>query len=319
MSILAGLGEATPALLASRVLGMTPFQAIDQEDFREFLHNLITMEHIEQTEEGGLIVGLKGEKIIGNFKFFAVFPEEDEYTVTCDSKTIGKIEIPPPPGERITLAGRTWEVTDVDMKRKSVYAIPVKGKIRTYWAGGSLKIHNRIPGKMKNILDTELEYPYLQTGAKARMAEAYFLARNTGFDRHNVLTLGGKTVCVFPWMGSIDYHLLTLLIKKLCGARINLKSVGGQPPFFILVKLAEGPDDAADFLAELKNALNREIDLDDLLNDDDVLELKRLFEYKTPKFDEFIPMHLLKKALIADYIDLEAVREEVAGWTCGEA
>ncbi|HBL84234.1 MAG: ATP-dependent helicase [Clostridiales bacterium GWF2_38_85] len=315
MSVLAELGEATPALLAKRVLGMEAFKSISFDDYRELLQLLIQNDHLQLTSEGSMIIGLTGEKIVGSFKFFAVFPEEDDYTIVADSNVIGKVEFPPPPGERMTIAGRTWEVLEVDLKSKIVNVKRVKGKIKTYWAGGNLKIDNHILQRMRRILTEQNDFPYLQKGAKERMSEAYFLARSSGLDKYNVVSLGGKSVCIFPWMGNIDYYTIMLLIKKLCGHMLNLKSVGGQPPYFITLKIGSGTATADDFLAEFRTALNQQINLEYMLDDNDIIDLKGYYEYKPPKFDKFAPMSLLKKAIINDYIDLDRIRTAVGSWT----
>jgi len=314
MSTLAQLGEATPALLARRVLGMAAFRHISHDDYRELLLHLIKLDHIQPTEEGSLIIGLNGEKVVNNYKFYAVFPDEDEYTVVSESNTIGKIDVPPPPGERLTIAGRTWEVLEVDMKSKVVNVKMVKGKIKTYWAGSNIKTDNRILERMRQVLIDKKDYPYLQKGAKERMAEAYFLTQNTGIDRYNVVSMGGKSVCIFPWMGNFDYYTTMLLIKKLCGYMLNIKSIGGQAPYFITLKLGSGETTAESFLETFKEAFSQPINLKYMLTDEDVLELKQQYEFKTPKFDEYVPISLLKKAIISDYIDLDRIREKINGW-----
>ena len=62
MSTLASCGEMTPAELATRVLTLSSFHLITQEDYRILLRHLIKIGHIDQSENGGLIVGLEGER-----------------------------------------------------------------------------------------------------------------------------------------------------------------------------------------------------------------------------------------------------------------
>ena len=57
------------------------FHRISADDYRVLLRHLIKIDHIQVTEGGGLIVGLAGERIINNFKFYAVFQENEEFTV----------------------------------------------------------------------------------------------------------------------------------------------------------------------------------------------------------------------------------------------
>lgn len=60
MSTLASCGELSPRALADRVLRLHYFHRITQEDYRVLLRHLIATDHIQQTEQGGLIVGLAG-------------------------------------------------------------------------------------------------------------------------------------------------------------------------------------------------------------------------------------------------------------------
>jgi len=61
MSILAAM-EISAAALAVQVLTLPPFGAISQDDFRQLLRYLIDIDHVQQTEQGRLIIGLTGEK-----------------------------------------------------------------------------------------------------------------------------------------------------------------------------------------------------------------------------------------------------------------
>ena len=56
MSTLASCGELSPAALAARVLSLSCFYRITQEDYKTLLRHLIEIDHIQRTEEGGLIV-----------------------------------------------------------------------------------------------------------------------------------------------------------------------------------------------------------------------------------------------------------------------
>lgn len=128
MSTLASSGELTPPQLAAKVLSLKYFHRITQEDFRIMLRHLLETDHIQRTEEGGIIVGITGERIINSFKFYAVFQENEEYTVRWESQELGTIVSPPPIGEKIAIAGHVWLVEEVDHKRHLVYCEKIKGK-----------------------------------------------------------------------------------------------------------------------------------------------------------------------------------------------
>ena len=79
-----------PAELAGRVLTLSYFHRVSADDLRVLLRHLIEIEHVEVTEAGGLIVGLAGERITKFVcKFYAVFQENEEFTVRCESSELG--------------------------------------------------------------------------------------------------------------------------------------------------------------------------------------------------------------------------------------
>ena len=316
MSIVSSHGEIAPEALVEKVLGMEPFSHITTGDYGELLLHLLEIGHLQRLEDGGLIIGLEGEKLTGSYKFLAVFADdENEYVIVADSKPIGKIENPPPPGERVTLAGRTWEVTEVDARRKTVFVTRVKGKVQTYWKGGGYKIHDRILEKMRAVLLCRTGYPYLQKNAKARLSEARFLCEYSGLGELNVVSLGGKTVCILPWAGTVDFVTILYLLRKYMGDLVDARSVGGWTPYFITAKLTGGT--AENLLAEFRALLGQPLNILEDIGEDDLDELKGSFEYKPPKYDAFIPKNLQKKAIIADYINLDRIAKRAAGWTCG--
>ena len=97
--------------------------------------------------------------------------------------------------------------------------------------------------------------------------------------------------------------------------RIDTRSVGGWTPYFITAKLTNGT--VWDLLADFQLLLRQPLNIIEDLTDEDVEELKGNLEYKPPKYDEFVPKELIKKAIIADYMDLEKIAKRVSDWTCG--
>lgn len=82
-----------------------------------------------------MIIGLTGEKIVNNFRFYAVFKDDEEHSVYNGSEEIGSITTVPPPGYCFSLAGKLWKVVEVDTKHKAVYVKAAKGKVDTLWLG----------------------------------------------------------------------------------------------------------------------------------------------------------------------------------------
>ena len=126
LSVLASGGELSAKELAARILSLPPLSRIEREAYRELIVSMINDDYLEFTEEKKIIIGLKGERIINSFKFYAVFKDSEDFTVRCDSEEIGTITTPPPVGDRFALAGRVWEVKEIDIPRKLLFVVRPK-------------------------------------------------------------------------------------------------------------------------------------------------------------------------------------------------
>ncbi|MFH7028835.1 MAG: DEAD/DEAH box helicase [Heteroscytonema crispum UTEX LB 1556] len=304
MSILAAMGEVSPSVLAKQVLNLPTFTAFSQDDFRLLLRYLIDIDHIQKTEQGKLMIGLAGERVVGKFQFYAVFPETEEYTVKQASTEIGSIVMPPPVGNQFALAGKTWEVVEIDFRKKVVLAKQVEGKASIFWRGGSGSIHTKILQRMRQVLLEDIEYRYLQENALKRLQVVRQLVRDAGLDKQNILRLGKEKYCIFPWMGTVAFRTLERLLNSFCRESLEIKSIGGVSPYYLSLKLGKGK--FQNLYPEIVSLCEQRITAENLLSDAEAPEIQ--------KYDEFIPHPLLRKAFASDYLDMEEVRQQVALW-----
>ncbi|MFB2976265.1 DEAD/DEAH box helicase [Microseira sp. BLCC-F43] len=300
LSILAAMGELSPAELAAQVLTLPPFRAIYPEDYRQLLRYLISIDHMQETEQDKLIIGMTGEKIVRSFQFYAVFSDTKEYVVRDDSMEIGTIILPPPIGQRLTLAGRTWEVIDIEPTARTLWVKQVEGIANSAWPSrSSSNIHTKILARMRQVLLEDVEYSYLQKGAKERLKAARQLARINEIDRSNIILLEDRAYCIFPWMGTVAYRTLERLLNFFGREALNIRSIGGVSPYFMIVKLGKGKNES--FPDEFVKLCQKKISALDLVGDAEAPKLQ--------KYDEFIPNNLLRKAFAFDYLDVAEVRE----------
>ena len=303
MSTLASCGEMTPAALASRILTLSIFHRISKEDFRVMLRRLLETGHIERTEGGGLIVGLAGERVTNSYKFYAVFQENEEYTVRCGSQELGTIVMPPPAGEKIALAGHVWVVEEVDHKRHLVYCEQVKGKVPAYFGECPGDIHTRVLERMRRVLDEEKSYPYLMKNAAARLLHARHTAANSGLTREPLICLGGEMWCLFPWLGSYAFLALERFLKLKCAPQLGLSALDPSRPYFIQFKMKAGPEEFFRVLAEMER---QPLDPMELVYPGEV----PLFE----KYDEYLPEELVKKGFAYGILDIEGMKARIRSW-----
>ncbi|MBO5497164.1 MAG: ATP-dependent helicase, partial [Oscillospiraceae bacterium] len=284
MSTLASCGEMAPAELASRVLPLSCFHRITQDDYRLLLRHLLEIDHINRTENGGLIVGLTGERIVNNYKFYAVFQENVEYTVRSGSEQLGTIVKPPPIGDKIAIAGRVWVVEDVDHQRHEVFCALVKGNIPAYFGDVAGDIHTRILERMYGVLCESDLYPYLMSHAVCRLTDARETFRKSMMDARPLVHLGGKMWALFPWLGSYPFLALERFLKQRCAPRLGLKGLQSSRPYYMQFTMQAGE---AEFYEIVCEESDQEFDPLELVYPNEV----PVFE----KYDEFVPPELVRK------------------------
>lgn len=299
LSVLVASGELTARELADRVLTLPPLRALGREAYRALLVSMVNDDYIEMTESRGMIVGLLGERLVNSYKFYAVFKDSEDFTVRCDSEEIGTITTPPPVGDRFALAGRVWEVREVDIPRKLIFVKSIEGKMEVSWPGDSGEIHTRLLEKMREILLSDKEYSYLGDNARARLATARRVARNAGIDRRSVVFLGGQSHVLFPWLGTRAFRTTRRLMQKY-SSELGIYDIQSEGCYYITFKTGAGDRIPLDEM--IRNIIER----DGL----DTHELVGAGEFPVfDKFDEFIPRELLADAYAEDRLLSDEVIE----------
>ena len=303
MSTLASCGELTPAELASKVLGLKYFHRISQEDYRSLLRHLLETDHIQRTDEGGLIVGITGERIINSFKFYAVFQENEEYTVRWGSQELGTIVMPPPPGEKIAIAGHVWIVEEVDHKRRLVYCEKIKGKVPAYFGDCAGDINTKILLRMREVLREDKSYPYLMKNAVSRLSQARQTAKNSGAAEYPLICLGGNMWCLLPWLGTYSFFAMERFLKLKCADKLGLKGMDSCRPYYIQFTMKAEPKE---FFSVLFSEVQKDLDPMELVYDKEV----PLFE----KYDEFVPSELIRKGFAYGILGITEMKERILSW-----
>lgn len=314
MATLASSGEMTPAQLAGRVLSLSYFHNISTDDYKILLNYLIDQDHIEWTDEGGLIVGLAGERIVNSFKFYAVFQENEEYSVRCESEEIGTIVKPPPVGDRIAIAGHVWVCEEVDRKHHQVYVHMIRGNVPAYFGDEPGDIHTKILERMQQVLREDKEYPYLRKNAIARLHTVREAAKLSRMNEKPMIGLGGDKAgegaeqaggmyCLFPWLGSYAFLALERFLKIRCAKRLGLKGTNSVRPYFIQFTIGVSEED---FFRILGEEAEKGID-----------PMELLYEKEDPvfdKYDEFLPEDLVRKGFAMGVLDVEGMKKRVMEW-----
>ena len=294
MSILKSNGEMSPASLAQSILSLGSFKNISKEDYKQLLSYMIHIEHLQRTELGGLIIGREGEKIVNSHKFLTVFPTPEYLLVKDENRTIGTVDTVYPVGVRFALAGMTWETVDVNEKAKVIFVKRVPGiSVVDWFADLKAELHTILVRKICSVLKTNETYPYLSERCKDRLSEIQYIARNSGILDNLVTPLSEKKYAIFPWVGT--RQLMTL------NYALRYRKIKSKLPLITSVYLEVIYDGTKEELEDIiKDIIHSDLNLYDLPLPDKV--------QISGKYNEFIPLDLLRKQFIEDYLDFDGLK-----------
>ncbi len=297
-------GELSPPQLAGRILTLSSFRNVSQDDFRLLLRYLLETEMLTRTDRGGLILGPLGERLTGSFTFYAVFKENEEYKVRDAHQELGTIVNPPPVGDKIAIAGHVWVVEDIDYKRHLIHCSKVPGNVCPFFGLCPGDMHTRILERMRKLLSEKSTYPYLMPQARERLKETREIAMATGIDRSPIVHIGDDRYCLFPWLGTYAFLALERFLRKICARPMGLSGFESSRPYFILFRMNS---DAATFFQLLQNQTARDFSPMQLLSPGE----NPLFE----KYDSFIPAELVRKGFAFETLDIAGMKKRIAEWT----
>lgn len=313
MSVMTANGSLTPKELARQILTLSVFRNVTKDDYLLLLRHLLENGVLERGEDGALLIGEKGESIVNNYEFLAVFSVPREYTVRNNSEEIGTVQNPFPVGSQFALAGQAWEVTELDKKSLIIYVKHIKGISKNMWTDvGNEYVHTKVMKKMLEVIRSDEEYGFLGESAKKRINFIRALCRNAaGGEIISQNAISGGTLCegerivlalsetvfaVFPFLGTRGMAaLLFALRERGFGAELWLSR---NIPVCIEVRTDRGK---GALVAALNSIKAKGAD-------------KYGFEIPDNceicgKFNDYIPRELLRKQYIEDYIDCEELSE----------
>ncbi len=294
MSCLKSSGELSPAGLAETVLSLGCFKHISQDDYKYLLSHLIEIGHLQRTEQGGLIIGREGEKIVNSHHFLTVFIASEYFLVKDENRTIGTVDKVYPVGIRFALAGLTWETVDVNIKSKVIFVKRVPGISLVDWnVNFEIELHTTLVRKIRSILQTDVQYPYLSEKCRERLVEIQYITRNSGVLENLVTQLSDTKYAIFPWVGTRQLFTLHYALLQ--------RKIKSKLPLISCVYLEVNFSGTADELkAIIYDILKSDLNLYEL-------PLPEMVEIKG-KYNEFIPAKLLRKQFIEDYLDFEGLK-----------
>lgn len=304
MSYLLSAGEATGKELAESILPLSCFRYIPQEDYLLLLRHLLSIGHLQKMEDGGLIIGRAGEKVVSDYHFLAVFQVPEYYLVKDENRAIGTVDKIYPQGMRFALAGRTWETVEVNQKAKVLFVKLVPGISTVDWdVDFNADLHTVLVQKMKHILSCEDQYPYLSDSCCERLEEIRYLARNSGILTNVITQLSENKYAIFPWVGTRQLFTLHFMLLQ---RGFKSKLLWRTCVYLEVTFNGKAPDAKAQIESALRDIAESDGDLSWLPLPDKVQ-----IEHK---YNEFIPLGLLRKEFIFDFLEPDGLKAALVAY-----
>lgn len=273
-----------------------PFQEMEQDLFIKLLRCLGERDLIQQSQDGLLLLGLKGERLVNHYTFYTAFSTTEEYRISTPDRFLGTLPTAMPIVEEMILlfAGQRWEVQSVDEEKQMVMVTPSEGEGQAPAFGGSSGfVHDRVRQTMRDIYRSTDVPVYLDATAKKLLKEARQSFSDCGLDQEYIVG-EDEQVLLFPWRGSLIMNTLHMLLLDS-----GLKA--SQEGLAIKVKGVE-PDELMPYLQSLVN-----LGPANPLRLADVVRNKR-----SEKYDWVLTDELLNHNYVARFFDPQGTWETVS-------
>ena len=297
LSVLKANGEMSAPALATNLLGLEVFTKISADDYKILLKSMLREKIIERTELNGFILGEEGERIVNNHKFLSVFIAPEYLIVKEENKAVGTVDKTYPEGTRFALAGLTWEVIALNEKAKTIFVKKVPGISVVDWdVDINYELHTRLVLKMKEVLESTYDYPYLSEFAQARLSELREIAHYSNFLNEFCLEVSPYKFVLFPWFGTKELFSLMYLLKT-----VNISSSLKEITSVYLEVNFKGTK--YDLINVLRDLIKKTPNFD-------MIKYPKRFEI-IQKYSEHIPSVLLNKQFIHDALDFTSLYEKL--------
>ena len=194
-----------------------PFRQVDTQLFLDVLRALGHPETalIEQADDGLLLLGAMGEKLVEHYSFYAVFQTPEEYRLISGGKELGTLPIDNliVPGMLLIFSGRRWLVLEVHDRDRIIMVSPAKAGVPPLFGGDPGNIHDRVIERMFDILENQNRPIYMDPTALELLEQARSHYAQLRFDHGRIAQLGENAAILATRTGSIRTTTLALALR----------------------------------------------------------------------------------------------------------
>jgi ATP-dependent Lhr-like helicase len=290
ISVIAQYGSLKPINIWRLLCQTGPFYLVSTEMFAHLLKSLGANNLITQLNDGTLTLGIAGEKLVSNYNFFSSFKAQEEYIIEFNGKKIGTIPLNQPLSleDTFIFAGKSWEVTFVDSKKRVISVKEFKGKTSPLILdSGYGYIHDGVRQKTFELYKTNTIPLYLNNTAKQNFIEGQKMFQYLKLDVNKYI-VGLDGIYLFPWLGDKAMFTIIQLLKIF-----DVKGI--KHGSYILI-----PNTST---ITLKNAVNKILESPEIKPEILSEKIKNL-EFE--KYDTYLTKELLYHSFASRNFDIKA-------------
>ncbi|MCU0567962.1 MAG: DEAD/DEAH box helicase [Oculatellaceae cyanobacterium Prado106] len=274
LSLIAQQGGISPQQ-SYQILCNGVFTAISPKLYQDFLRCLGQQDLIVQSQEGLLLLGLKGERLVNHYSFYTAFKTPEEFRLTHAGKTLGTLPIDYPliEGMYLIFGGKRWQILSIDRDHRVIDVTQSTAGRVPYFGGEPGLVHDRIRQEMQHLYTLEDPPIFLDATAIDLFQEAQRNFQSLQLDQRSLIPQGSDTV-LFPWAGSLVLNTLMVLLLshelevELGAIALTIRNTTPKELRHHIKRwLKSSPPDAIDLATAVRNKITEKHDpfLDDSL------------------------------------------------------
>ncbi|MFA5625809.1 MAG: DEAD/DEAH box helicase [Bradymonadales bacterium] len=219
LSVIGQYGGVQAYQLWSLLCETGPFSLVDQNTYSGLLKALGQQDFITQSQDGVLVLGLKGEKLVEDYHFYTAFNTPEEYRVEYKSQILGTIPINIyiNVGEPIIFAGKKWVVQGISTSKKIICLRQSTAGHAPKFGGSGLPVHDLIRREMRRIYMDKALPNYLDAKAKKALSQGIDYFHDMELDRRSWMQITDSRskpiLYLTPWLGDQISNTIVALLR----------------------------------------------------------------------------------------------------------
>lgn len=218
LSIVRERGEISPADVVTQLLSMPVFSQITPLESKEIIEHLLSADsQVLELQNGNLIIGIGGERIVNSHLFYTVFTNDKDLDVLFENKKIGELQPDNNTyiGAGIFLAAKIWTIVEIDWIRRKIYVSKADEGKKPKYSSDTGNVSEMVEQEMLHILYSKDTYSFLNEAAQECLYDLRTeFSKKTHSNIFPVVSDSGGYV-IYPLRGTKINRSISLLLEAI--------------------------------------------------------------------------------------------------------